>query len=689
MLGVRERAVIDALPRAVIVTAPDGRILLWNRPAERLYGWAEAEVLGRLISDVLVPVQHRDDAAEIMAAVAAGESWRGDFTVLHRNGDTVRAFVVDSPIVDTDGTVLAIVGASEDVTDQRLAEKRTADQAEHLALALDAGGLGTWRWDMSTGETAWDTKLEALFGLEPGAFDGTFDGYVSLLHPDDAASVLEAVRAAVETKSRYTVEHRVVWPDGTVHWLQGKGQVTVDEYGTATGTMGCVADVTDQALAASARDRAQAAQRRAAQAELVSAQRLAFLGQINDALAASANRADVMRNVTRAAVPMLGDWCSIYVLPDDNTRVPDMEVAHVDPGQVAYVKSLQERFPYDPEATTGIPHVIRSGRAEFHPDIDEQTLAGIDATDEARDIVRSLALRSAIAVPLSKGGRTIGAFQIVNSESSRAYTSDDLTLAKAVASRIASTLENRRLAEQQRLIATTLQASLLPDTLPPIEGVDIAVRYWAAGENTAVGGDFYDLFEVDDHWAVVIGDVCGTGPAAAALTALARHSIRAAAWNGADPDDVLRQLNHAVQQSGRHTFCTALYCTLVPAPHGWRLTVTAGGHPLPIVRRTDGQSETIGEPGSLLGIFTESRSSTHSTDLRPGDIAMLYTDGITDVRPPHDLTPQDMEHMIRQAAAHATTAEAIATNLGVLIDAKLPFTDRDDDIALLVLSVRP
>src|SRR5687767_4225154 len=169
-LGVAERAVVDALPWAVIVTDAQGRIVLWNRPAEGLYGWAEAEVLGRFVFDVLVPVQERLSADEILSSVTAGLSWRGDFTVVRRDGEPVRVFVVDSPIAGADGSVVAVVGVSEDVGHQRLLEQQSAEMAEHLALALDAGELGTWRWDMVTGSMAWDARLEALYGLQPGTF---------------------------------------------------------------------------------------------------------------------------------------------------------------------------------------------------------------------------------------------------------------------------------------------------------------------------------------------------------------------------------------------------------------------------------------------------------------------------------------------------------------------------------------
>ncbi|MEI2652574.1 MAG: SpoIIE family protein phosphatase [Microthrixaceae bacterium] len=118
------------------------------------------------------------------------------------------------------------------------------------------------------------------------------------------------------------------------------------------------------------------------------------------------------------------------------------------------------------------------------------------------------------------------------------------------------------------MIARTLQASLLPESLPRVDGVDLAVRYWATGEGTEVGGDFYDVFQVDDRTAVVIGDVCGTGPMAASTTGLARHTIRASAWHGATGDAVLSELNHAMLRSGRSTFCTVSYCTLAPTSAG-------------------------------------------------------------------------------------------------------------------------
>ena len=685
---VSARAVLDTLGSAVIVTSLDRTILMWNDEAERLFGWTEPEVVGRDISEVLVRPAERAAADAVMSEVKGGGPWSGDFPVVRKDGSMLRVAVSDRPVLSAEGEITAVVGISVDVTEQRRLEQEAAALAERLALALDAGGLGTWRWDIDSGVVQWDTRLEGLFGLEPGEFDGTFEAYTARLHPDDAPAVLAAVREAVAEKRAYVVDHRTVWSDGTVRWLQGKGTVITDSDGRVTGTIGCVGDVTDHVLVVEERERSVAAALEAADLERLSAQRLAFLGQVNDALAGAETSIDVMRGVTRVAVPTLGEWCSIFVLPEDGTLIPEIEIAHADPEMVAYARELQLRFPYEPDAAAGIPHVIRTGESEFYPEIDDELIDEAAATDEAKDVVRSLRLRSAIAVPLVKRGRIIGALQFVNTESSRVYTEQDLALAEAVANRVASTLENRRLAEHQRLIATTLQASLLPSSLPPIPGVDLAVRYWAAGEGTEVGGDFYDAFQVgDDHWAVVIGDVCGTGPRAATLTGLARHTIRAAAWAGASGEDVLRQLNQAIWRSDRSTFCTAAYCELRHLADGVVLEVTAGGHPLPILRRADGSNELLGTPGMLLGAFPESEATTCTTKLLTGDVVVLYTDGVTDLPPPHDLSPEAMQEMAVAAAASGASADAVAAALGDSISAELPLADRHDDIALLVLRV--
>ncbi|MEY2446457.1 MAG: hypothetical protein QOE00_3037 [Ilumatobacteraceae bacterium] len=685
-LGITERMVIDALPRAVVVTDANGVITLWNAAAERLYGWTESEVMGRSVVDVLAPLDDRDTNRETLDHVAAGNVLTGDRTVMRRDGEPLRIITFTRPVVDDTGDVVAIVGASEDVSELRLTEQRTRDLTEHFRLALEAGGLGTWRWDMTTGATVWDERLEALFGLPPGGFDGTFETYVSMLHPDDRDDVLAHVREAVEARSFYRVEHKVVWPDGSVRWIAGAGAVTVDEHGVVTGTVGCSMDITERITQEVERQRLVALAIEAADGERVQRERLEFLAAVNDALNESTSVRDVMLSVTRIAVPRLGDWCSIHVLPRRDASIPDVEIGHVDPEMVAFARQLQERFPYNPSAPTGVAHVIRTGKTLFYPDITDEVITELDATEEERDIIAQLALRSSIAVPLTKRGRILGAIQFVMSSSSRRYTEDDVALAQTVAGRIASSLDNQRLNEQQRVIAQTLQRSLLPAALPDIPGIEVAVRYWPAGEATEVGGDFYDVFalEPDKQWALVIGDVCGTGPAAAALTGLARHSIRGSAWHGDTSVEVLSALNRAVLRSATSSFLTATYAVLDASGDRPELTVTCGGHPLPVVATSTG-TRTVGKPGTLLGMFEPVSLHPDSTPLGRGDVVVFYTDGATDVRPPNSLTASEFAALVEQAAAAGGTAEVIADRIHEALESILSFNRRDDDIALLVV----
>ena len=396
---------------------------------------------------------------------------------------------------------------------------------------------------------------------------------------------------------------------------------------------------------------------------------------------------EVMSAVAVASVPRLGDWCTTYLL-SEGTAAPWQDTVHVEPELLDHARELRAGMKWDPEAELGIPRVLREGVTEFYPVVDDTAASDERLAPPVATIVRELSIHSVISVPLVKRDRVVGAIQFVNSSTSRTFTEDDVLLAEAVASRVADALENLRLTAHQRMIATTLQTALLPGSLPSIAGVDVAVRYWATGEGTEVGGDFYDVFELDDgSWAVVIGDVCGTGPTAAATTGLARHTVRASAWHGARHGAVLSELNHALLRSGRTTFCTIAYCTLTATHGGFRFELAIGGHPLPILCRAGAGAEFVGEAGTLIGVLPDIRTHPREVDLGPGDTVVLYTDGVNDVAPPHGISDDAMLAMAGRACADATSAEEIADRLRAEIDTVLPLADRDDDIALLVCRV--
>ena len=221
-------------------------------------------------------------------------------------------------------------------------------------------------------------------------------------------------------------------------------------------------------------------------------------------------------------------------------------------------------------------------------------------------------------IPLRARGRTVGVMALGFGE---VVGTDHLALFEDLGRRAALAIDNARLYEERANVARTLQRSLLPPVLPEVPGIDLAARYVAAGESE-VGGDFYDCFRTGDgEWAVVIGDVCGKGAEAAAVTALARYTVRASATLHSDePAVVLQDLNEAIRrQSPASRFCTVLYVSL--SLHGDRVTgtVASGGHPLPLILRADGRVETAGLPGTLLGILPDPEIRPQPLTLRPGD----------------------------------------------------------------------
>jgi serine phosphatase RsbU (regulator of sigma subunit) len=447
-------------------------------------------------------------------------------------------------------------------------------------------------------------------------------------------------------------------------------------------------DVTDRIEQELERERLAGVAARAAASERLQRERLEFLAAINEALNASSTTHEVMVNVTRRAVPRLGDWCTIHVLAEDDRSAPKVEVAHVDPAMVSHARELQDRYPYDPTAPNGVPAVIRTGVTEFHPEISDDLIASMDLDDDVRDLLADLDLRSAITVAMKKRGRVVGALQFIASSPSRRYTADDVALAETVAGRIASSIENLRLHEREHEIAATLQRSLLPASLPDIPGIDTAVRYWPHGTASEVGGDFYDLFALDEagHFALVLGDVCGTGPAAAALTGLARHTVRDSAWHGDGPTDVLAALNRAVRRSGADTFLTCVYAIVDTTGEAISLTIAYGGHPLAVHVGPGGPS-TVGVPGTLLGPFDHVDVSPVELTLSPGDVVVFHTDGATDVPVPHDLDEIGWATLVGSAVGAGGAAEDIARSIQRSLEAILTFDSRADDIALLVLTV--
>ena len=301
---------------------------------------------------------------------------------------------------------------------------------------------------------------------------------------------------------------------------------------------------------------------------------------------------------------------------------------------------------------------------------------------EHYELMRRLRYHSAIVVPLVARRRALGTLSLLQMEGAHAYGQDDLVLAEELARRAALAIDNARLFEATRHIARTLQDGLLPRRLPEIPGARLAGRFLAAAQGQEVGGDFYDAFAIaENRWGIAIGDVCGKGPEAAALTALARYTIRALADQ--DAATVLRRLNDAVlrdDSDGAGRYLTGIFATASVDAGQLKLDLAVGGHPPPLVLRADGTVERVPATGPLIGVTAEVRYLPAAVRLDPGDTLVLYTDGLTDARAPRriltdhglaellvsglGLDPEDLAELLER---HATQGEKPRDDIALLV----------------------
>lgn len=182
-------------------------------------------------------------------------------------------------------------------------------------------------------------------------------------------------------------------------------------------------------------------------------------------------------------------------------------------------------------------------------------------------------------------------------------------------------------------LAQTLQQTLIPHRPPDIDGLELSAEYRPAGDGTEVGGDFYDVFEIGPNDCVVaVGDVCGKGVGAATVTALARHTIRAAAVRETRPSEMLHLLNEALLADSKSGFCSVTLIVLRRTSNGWEATACSGGHPLPYLARANQSPHPFGTHGTVLGVIAEPSLTDKTTQLQQDDLLVLYTDGVTEGR---------------------------------------------------------
>ena len=245
----RHAAVIESSDDAIASGTLDGIILSWNKGAQKIYGYTEAEAIGKPITMLVPPGIASEENKILETAKAGGRIEHFETVRVTKTGKRINVSLTISPIKDSTGRVVGCSGIARDITERKLAEEALRTSEERLRLAQQAARIGTFEWNLRTGVNTWTPELEAIYGLPPGGFDGTQSAFENLVHPDDRAAVIKLAAESLKTGQPTNGEWRVIWSDETVRWIAGRWQVFMSESGKPSRVVGVNIDVTDRKLA--------------------------------------------------------------------------------------------------------------------------------------------------------------------------------------------------------------------------------------------------------------------------------------------------------------------------------------------------------------------------------------------------------------------------------------------------------
>ncbi|MFD2010865.1 SpoIIE family protein phosphatase [Streptomyces narbonensis] len=698
-----------------------GAVTSWNEDATELFGYEADQVTGKPLGD-LAAWPHTPGIGTGLAEALRLSRWEGSYGIRCADGRVIPVYASHLRVRDTHGepsTVCLLVREHERAvlqTPQRPAaepgsESRTADPFEVFIGSPAPDDL--------------DGLLQRTVERARDMLDG--DAAFLLLATDDetelevrATTGLPAARqrfarVPVETgASRYgsarmpAVHEDLAAVPGAVPLLEATGMrsvvtVPLKVEGRLTGSLGVAAESAnrysnEEALRLQfAADRIALAVESARLGELERLRRgsLSFLVEASDLLAGTLDRDQTLALMAQMTVPTLATWCAVYTIADQASDPYLSYVLHEDEDRIDGLKELLSSIaPPDPVPTPGARVWTAPGDAAHRAALSASVRALDHPTSPlSSGIDTTLATASAVAgetvvLPLVARNRVIGMLTL-GRPSEDHFRQEILELAEDLSRRAALALDNARLYSERVAISQSLQRSLLPPGLPEIPGVEVDVIYRAAGEGNEVGGDFYDLFPIrDGAYGFAIGDVCGTGPEAAAVTGLARHALRLLAREGFGGPAVLERLNAAILDEGaRSRFLTLLYGEMRPQEDGSAiLKVVCAGHPLPLRLRQDGTVQPAAEPQPLLGVMEDLELYEETITLDPGDVLLCVTDGVTERREGTRMLGDDgLAEVLKTCTG--LTAGAVASRVLRAVE-RFAQAPASDDMAILAMRLR-
>jgi PAS domain S-box-containing protein len=659
------RLLVESQPDyAIFLLDESGHVLTWNGGARRLKGYEADEIVGRHFSVFYPAEQVAEGLPEqiLEAARLTGrhetEGWR-----VRKDGTRFWANVIITALRDEGGVPVGFGKVTRDLTTRQLATEQLRAAAAELRVAnaeleqfrllvMNVRDYAIFLLDVSGRIRTWNLGAENIKGYTA---DEVIGRHFELFYtePDRARRHPAYELEVAARQGRFEEEGWRVRKDGTLFWANVVITALRDARGGLVGFAKVTRDLTERRQA---QQRLEESERRAREEAERQRRRSEALERVSRAITAQLDLEEILQTAIDAATDLTG----------------------ADSGV----------FEHSLTATS----IVRSDDIGGDPLLER----------EAARLGLPASVRSYLALPIRMANGEIAGGLVVGHPDAAVFDAEAEAAASSIASAAAVAIENARLLQSARRdaaareaalhqrdqVAVALQQSLLPPDLPAIPGLELGAQYHAGTE--LVGGDFYDVFALgDDTWGIVLGDVCGSGPEAASQTALTRHTVRTAAMFDTDPATVLETLNRALLRSNTTRFTTAAFLRLYRDADRGEVVVSiaSGGHPPALICRRDGTVEESPARGQLLGVtdFTIDELQVAHHELGPGDMLVLYTDGLTEARNAGVLF--GVEGAKATLTRHRKASPARLAN--ALVDAALDHAAAplSDDVAVVILRV--
>lgn len=379
--------------------------------------------LQELVGQHFAPFVHADDIPatdNVLTTASRTPVENFEIRLKHKDG-SYRWFAWRA--VPEEGVVYA---NGRDITiEKKQAEQLRLASKARLQLAMAAGEMGAWEWNIQTNTVVWLHGAAAVHGVAPFNEHMAFpvEQYMTYVHPEDTEKLAAVMEQAVLDGRNHHAEYRVLWPDGGAHWIEARGEMFFDDSGKPAYMAGVSVDITRQKR---------------------SEQNSKFLAHASNELAQLIDPQSTLERLAYLAVPFFADWCAIDMLDgkDDLRRVA---VAHAEPSKVKLALEIHHRFPPDPKSSQGIWSVVRSGRPQMIHELTDELLTQYIKDPERLAVMREVGIRSFLSVPLTAHGKTTGVITFFAAESGRRYEQADLEMAEELAHRAAIAIESAML----------------------------------------------------------------------------------------------------------------------------------------------------------------------------------------------------------------------------------------------------